>query len=163
MKKLLTASVAASALLTGCAMPSMQPPTSTEQDYSKSYNAEFTSVWDTAVDWFADNNIPIKNIEKDSGIISSEYSLGASATQIDCGTLDPGDLFAMKGQSATANLNVLIRERSGLVSVKPNVFGSGAFTVHDIMNNREVTMPIDYCVSSGELERSLHTYLNSNI
>ncbi|CAM9359199.1 unnamed protein product [Ectocarpus sp. 12 AP-2014] len=150
-------------LLAGCAGPSYQPPSSQEKNFTQSYNADFDKVWEATVDWFAINNIPIKNIEKDSGIIGSDYSLGSSYTQVDCGVISPGDMHVMYDQTVVANINVLVRETSSGANVQPNVFGNGTFMIRDVLNNIPKTMRADRCVSTGELENSLHRHLSSSI
>lgn len=163
MKKLLTAA-ALSVLVAGCAAPSVTPPSASSGDHVDTYRADFLEVWEHAVDWFAINNIPIKNIERDSGIISSDYSLGSDFSQVDCGTVDPGGMHILIDQSVTANINVLVRERSGEVSVQPNVFGQGVFTFRNSWDNRLTeTLRVDRCVSTGELERSLHSHIQSRM
>lgn len=162
MKKILTAT-AISALLAGCAGPSLQPPAASTTNHSETYAAEFDQVWESTVDWFATNNIPIKNIEKDSGIIGSEYSLGSNYSQVNCGAFDPGSSHVLYDQSVVANINVLVRESASGTSVQPNVFGNGTFTLRDIWYGIPTTMKADRCVSTGELERDLHRYLRVNL
>lgn len=163
MKIKIIIALTASAALSGCAMPSIQPPADNGADYRQSYQADFDSVWEATVDWFATNNIPIKNIEKDSGIIGSEYSLGADYSQVDCGTVDPGGMYVLENENIVANLNVLVRENYGTVTVQPNVFGQGSYFLRDVWNNVPSTLKADRCVSTGELEQSLHNYLNARL
>ncbi|MCE9681132.1 hypothetical protein [Halomonas alkalisoli] len=163
MKKIL-ATVALSTLLVGCAAPSVTPPSANTGNHVDTYHADFSEVWEHAVDWFAINNIPIKNIERDSGIISSDYSLGAGYSQVDCGAVDPGGMHILIDQAVTANINVLVRDRSGQISVQPNVFGQGAFTFRNTWDNRLTeTIRVDRCVTTGELERSLQNHIQSRI
>jgi hypothetical protein len=163
MKKIFS-TMALAALVTGCAAPSVTPPSASGTGQANSYTADFTDVWEHTVDWFATNNIPIKNIERDSGIISSDYSLGAGFSQVDCGTVDPGGMHVLADENVTANINVLVRDRAGQVSVQPNVFGQGVFTFRNTWDNRLLeTVRVDRCVSTGELERSLQNYIQSRI
>ncbi|MBS9404927.1 hypothetical protein KG088_14965 [Halomonas sp. TRM85114] len=109
-------------------------------------------------------NIPIKNIERDSGIISSDYSLGAGFSQIDCGAVDPGEVHMLIDQNVMANINVLVRDRSDQVSVQPNVFGKGLFTFRNSFDHKLLkSIRVDRCVSTGELERSLHNHIQSRL
>ncbi|XKE45756.1 hypothetical protein LG302_01025 [Halomonas organivorans] len=163
MKKLLLASATASVLLVGCAGPSIQPPSAYSTDHGEIYSADFDRVWENTVDWFAVNNIPIKNIEKDSGIIGSEYALGSDYSQVDCGQVDPGDMHILTDQTVVANINVLVRQSGSGATVQPNVFGQGSFQLHDVWNNRPTSIKADRCVSTGELEQDLHNYLRANL
>lgn len=162
MKKAILA-LATTTALAGCAGPSVTPPGAAPSDQSQVYSADFDRVWENTVDWFAVNNIPIKNIEKDSGIIGSEYSLGANYSQVDCGTVDPGDMHILQDVSVVANINVLVREASGGTAVQPNVFGHGKATLYDALNSRPATLKLEDCISTGELEESLHQYLNTQL
>ncbi|MBB3140219.1 hypothetical protein ACGTN6_00955 [Halomonas sp. THAF12] len=162
MKKIILAA-AASLTLAGCAGPSVMPPNTSTGNQTEAYSADFDSVWEGAVDWFAVNNIPIKNIEKDSGIIGSEYTLGANYSQIDCGTVNPGAMHILLNQNVVANINVLVRETSAGTTVQPNVFGHGTAMLRDNWNGMPVQLRLDNCVSTGELERSLHQYLSRSL
>lgn len=163
MKQAFWGAAAISFLLAGCAGPSLKTPSAYSTPPPTTYDASFDQVWESAVDWFAVNNIPIKNIEKDSGIIGSEYSLGSDYSQIDCGRMDTGNMFLLNDQKFVANINVLVRESDDGVLVKPNVFGHGTFQLFDAWNGRPKTIEANRCVSTGNLERSLHSYLESNI
>lgn len=59
---------------TGCGPP---PAPVTAQPVEKEVvlSAPFEAVWSQAVEWFATHNIPIKNLDKDSGLIATEYAL----------------------------------------------------------------------------------------
>lgn len=162
MKKIAATAVLAS-LLAGCAGPSIQPPQSSNENHARQYNAGFSEVWEHTVDWFATNNIPIKNIERVSGIIGSDYALGSSFSQVDCGEVNPGDMNVLIDSNVSANINVLVRESTSGVTVQPNVFGQGAFTARSGWDGSMIVMRADRCVSTGELERSLHSYIQSRL
>jgi len=147
--------------IVGCAAPSLKPPSDQSRDFSDRYAADFDVVWESVVDWFAVNNIPIKNIDKNSGLISSDYSLGSSFTQVDCGTMDPGDMARLVDTNITANINVLVRSQRDEVIVRPNVFGQGVYTLQSTWDNRLIYVRADRCVTTGELENSLQTYLQA--
>lgn len=163
MIKTLAITVATAVFISGCAGPSIQPPNAYDVDHTESYAKEFDEVWEKTVDWFAVNNIPIKNIEKDSGIIGSEYSLGSDYSQVDCGVLDAGNLYLPASQTVVANINVLVRSAGPNTTVKPNVFGQGNFQLVEVLNNRQVSLKADRCITTGELEEDLHDYLRSNL
>lgn len=150
-------------LLAGCAGPSIQPPQASNENHSRQYSAGFSEVWEYTVDWFATNNIPIKNIERASGIIGSDYALGSAFSQVDCGNVNPGDMNVLVDSNVTANINVLVRESNSGVTVQPNVFGQGAFTARSGWDGSMIVMRADRCVSTGELERSLHSYIQSRL
>ena len=159
----LAAAFAAAAMMTGCAMPSIQPPADNNRDYQETYQAGFTEVWESTVDWFAINNIPIKSIEKESGLIGSDYALGADFSQVNCGKVDPGGMHVLQSQNVVANINVLVRDQPNGVTVQPNVFGQGTFTLRDVWYGIPKVIKADQCVTTGELEHSLHQYLKAHL
>lgn len=164
MRNLLTIA-AVSFALSGCAggfgPPQYNPPDTAEKDYSKTFAADYSSVWDGAVEWFAINNVPIKNLDKDSGVISSEYSLGSDYTQIDCGSMTSGSLILAEPGEIVANITVLIRERKSGVLVRPQVFGDGGFNLIDPFNGAVVnTVDAKKCISTGEVESQLNEYIS---
>jgi hypothetical protein len=79
-------------------------------------NTSFGRVWDAVIDVFAERNIPIKTIDRSSGLIVTEQlsvSPGTLSGAADCGTL--------MGQLRTptaANYNVLVRGDSTRAVVK---------------------------------------------
>src|ERR1035437_8986604 len=74
-----------SSFLIGC--KTYQPPTKYQFPNERIVNAGFDGVWQNAVEWFADHNTPIKNIDKSSGLLSTEYRLDTYNNQdcYDCG------------------------------------------------------------------------------
>ena len=79
--------VALAATLAGCAVA---PP---QYTFDKSWSIEhdYDKVWAAIIDILAEHNIPIQTIEKDSGLLVTEWiSLGFPAkwmdTIVDCGT-----------------------------------------------------------------------------
>ena len=152
------------AYLYGCtSTPTLEEPSAEKKDYSKEYQADFDSVWSSAVDWFAVNNIPIKNLERSSGIITSEYSLGSDFTQVDCGSVSGDSFHVIREKNVTANISVRVREAGDVVVVRPNVFGDGYYDVWDEMWGGEYMLEPNECISTGEVERSLHQYIQNKL
>jgi len=65
-----------------------QPPAAPAPHTAMSVNASFGRTWDALIDDFAGNNIPIKTIDRTSGLIATDkLSVAASLTDAaDCGT-----------------------------------------------------------------------------
>ena len=75
---------------------------------SQTYSNDFDSVWTAVIESFADNNWPIDNLEKASGLITTDWlSLSyAQGTELaDCGT----DLLAIPGRATTMKFNVFVK------------------------------------------------------
>ena len=150
MKMTSIALICVATILSGCA--TYVPPVDRGIAKEKSVSSNFDTVWQNATDWFANNNVPIKNIVKDSGLIATDYKLGADSSFIDCGTVGTYEVFADK----TVNLNVLVKEiGANEISVRVNVFGTGVISTADLYGNSTGrTRSID-CVSTGKLETEM--------
>lgn len=83
-------------------------------DNSRTYDREFDDVWESIVQYFATNNIEIKNIAKDSGVIYAERARFDDSVA-DCGS---AGLASVVGR--TANFNVFVTDRNGQTNVSVN-------------------------------------------
>ncbi|PHS76568.1 MAG: hypothetical protein COB56_06205 [Robiginitomaculum sp.] len=135
-------------LLSACA--TYTPPAEKDIITSRTMDVSYDIAWAKATEWFANSNVPIKNIAKDSGLIATEYRLRANSDQIDCGEATGMVVITNK----TANMNIFIKEKSPLsVSVSINVFGNAeAITMQG--SAYETRKRIE-CISSGVLEREI--------
>lgn len=96
--------------LAGCAtMPKIYDVQS-----DRTFNASFDDTWDAVIEYFAENNIPIRTIEKDSGVIYAEQMF---ATGYDVSFLDYADCGGLAlADSRRAQFNVLVREASDVTT-----------------------------------------------
>ena len=103
----------AAILLAGCATVG-QP---TQFNNTRSVSASFDETWDKTISYFAQNNIPIQTLEKDSGLVVAEspFVPAAQLRQLaDCG-------FPGNGLPGSASYNVFVREQPALgVTVQIN-------------------------------------------
>lgn len=122
------------------------------------YSKPFNAVWEDAIEWFAISNIPIDKMDKESGLITSEYGLGASQDIVDCGepTGNIG-LYTAKFDDTYANLNILIRERDSTTRATINVFGGANVSLHNGFGL--VGGSQNKCYSTGSLENSFHDFI----
>lgn len=70
-------------LTTGC----VTHPAEYSFEKTRTYNQSKNKTWEKLMEYFTDNGVPIKNIEKDSGIIYAENIYGGQDTNLyaDCG------------------------------------------------------------------------------
>ena len=130
--------IAATATLAACATA----PASYSVNNSRSYDKSYDQVWEDLVSFFASNNIAIKNIAKDSGVIYAE-SARFDDSYADCGK--PG-IMAVVGRRA--NFNVFVN-RSG---PKPAVSVNTDFTEARQFDTSATTVQ---CNSKGVIEARL--------
>jgi hypothetical protein len=136
MKKYFVA-LAALVALAGCATPPKQTAFSNTQTYQSSKD----QVWSDLLAFFTSNNIQIKTIEKDSGVIYAERSR-SDPSMADCGQ----DLAVELSRPAT--LNVFVKPEASGTTVTVNA----TFEVIRSFDNRTWTAP---CHSTGVLERQI--------
>ena len=120
---------------TSCATP----PTQTAFENSRTFAISKDEAWERLLVYFTGNNIQIKTIEKDSGVIYAERSL-SDKTMSNCGE-DP--LAVEVGRPAT--LNVFVRPSGNQTHVAVNT----DFTVRRFFDGQTWTAP---CYSTGVLE-----------
>jgi len=99
----------AAVFLSGCATP----PKNYSVNNSRSYSQSYDKVWENIVGYLAQNQIQIKNIAKDSGVIYAEAVKFDNAVA-DCG--NPG-AFSISGRRANFNIFVNRSGKDPIVSV----------------------------------------------
>src|SRR3990172_2171609 len=124
------------------------------------YDKNYDEVWASVISIFAEKNIPIKTIEKDSGIIvtenmnipSSEFSaFNYVSKYCDCGS--PGFLFIFK--QFTGSYNVFARKTS---NDKTSVQLNTSFRASKFSGNNFIEWT--NCATTGDLERGFFRDLN---
>lgn len=86
------------------------PPAEYTFQKSRTYDKSKDAVWEKVVQYFTTQNIPLKTIEKDSGVVYAEriYSTGDALNGlVDCG--DPGIAIVVR---TTVAVNVFVRPLS---------------------------------------------------
>jgi len=130
--------LAAASALASCATA----PANYSVNNSRSYDKGYDQVWEDLVSFFASNNIPIKNIAKDSGVIYAE-STRFDDSYADCGK--PG-LMAVVGRKA--NFNVFVNRSGSTPAVSVNT----EFTEFRRFDTAQTTVQ---CNSKGIIEARL--------
>ena len=153
----------------GCTGSEYKPPVKYDVPKETTIFKSFDVVWQSAVEWFATHNTPIKNLDKSSGLISTEYSLSVTeaAKYMDCGKVGVGFSKKTTISNQIGNFNVLIKkidDNSTKVSV--NVFYSCLVNEYSqgLLDNDWTLVSstkVD-CVSTGGLERTILEYLGKN-
>ena len=128
MKKLILGLAGLAVLVSGLANSGCAQPKhivrSAQYDVEKErvVNKPFDAVWQSAVEWFATRNTPIKNIDKASGFISTEYGLSVeeAAQYMDSGYGESNFQGKVEVVNQRGNFNVIIKkidENSTRVSI----------------------------------------------
>jgi len=162
-----------SIIIFGCAAPKQtaapQAPIIIEKE--RVISKPFDAVWQTAIEWFATHNTPIKNLDKSSGLISTEYSvpIGEAYRYMSCGTGSSNFSGKTEINNHTGNFNVLIKklgDNSTKISV--NVFFGctiNKYRYKSLLSTEYIleSSTRSTCSSKGALEREILNYLEAGI
>lgn len=157
--RLLIPSIVMLALL-GCS--SYQPPKQYTIESERLYNLDYENTWQRVISVFTEYNIPIRNMDKSSGLITTEHNLGASVGgYADCGQ-PAQSIYTYKFENTVLNMNIVvtkINERQTKVRVR--VFPKTEYAAYEYKNYRyyKVSSTILDCASTGKLEKSILDYI----
>ncbi|MFI8749373.1 hypothetical protein ACIGG6_05155 [Vreelandella lionensis] len=148
--------------LGGCAAAGVTglPADTAEKNFA--FDKSYDEVWEATVEWFASNNTPIDNVDKDSGLISSNYGLNPGSGVIDCGqpTGNIG-LYPAVFEDMKANINVIVRKQNDQQTrATVNIFGNALVVVRNGYGQTVSAAAVD-CVSTGSYERSFQRYVEN--
>ena len=124
--------------LTGCGTD----PQRTQFNNSAVIAKKKDVVWESLLDYFTRNNIQIKTIEKDSGVIYAERA------SFDAGMADCGEAPIARELVRSASLNVFVRSQQGGTQVSVNT----TFAIVRSFDNQSWKAE---CFSTGALEREI--------
>lgn len=160
MKKLIA--LAAVVSLAGCSSAGVKNVQ--EKDINKNFvfDQGYDEVWGSTVEWFSSNNIPIKNVEKDSGIISSSYGLSPGMDVVSCGE-PTGNIGLYKAhfEDMSGNINIIVREVGPEETrATVNIFGEALVVVRNGFG--EVSSSNVRCASTGSMESGYERFVRMN-
>lgn len=156
MKKVI---LLASALLTSACSIQVTKINEPEVNNTRVFNSSYDSVWLAAVDWFADKNVVIDKIEKESGLITAKHKLKTNFGL----TCDKVELTGLtdNGMNMHITLNTTIRDKKKKgIKVRVNITGRFEAFARDEFNGRTRSAKGD-CYSNGEIEKQLFNYIES--
>jgi hypothetical protein len=138
-----------------------------ERIVSKSFDA----VWQTAIEWFATHNTPIKNLDKSSGLISTEYSvsIGDAIKYMNCGSGNSNFSGKVEVTNKTGNFNVIIKRLGdNSTKINVNVFFGGTVNKYRYKSLLSTEYVLESstaitCTSTGNLEKEILDYLEAGI
>lgn len=102
----------------GCA----KPPVQMDIVNSRLYESDFDAVWTAVIEAFADNSWPIDNMEKDSGLITTDWMSGnnRSPALADCGKDMVGEPAEGAKGEVFLKFNVFVKTVGGGSEVRVN-------------------------------------------
>ena len=150
--------VTLSLLLTSC----VTSPLVHQFDSQRIYPQSKDIVWSALMKFFTENNVQIKTIEKDSGIIYAEREYIGPDHQMALETIaDCGKRPMVTAGQASLSLNVFVHEQEGVVSVTINTSISRQWisTGNIFAPSTRFTAP---CNSKGAIEEMLLDYIDTH-
>lgn len=106
-------------------------------------SASYSATWSAVIDLFAEKNWAIQNLEKDSGLITTDW-MSVADDYADCGS---APLARNNGTQVRFNVRVTEDGETSDVSV------NAVFRQHRSIDNNHVTVD---CVSNGTVEAFIH-------
>lgn len=172
MKKLIKLSliIVLFLLTLSCAAPTRVVSVPRVVERERIVNKPFDAVWQSTVEWFATHNTPIKNLDRSSGLISTEYSLSMAEANsyMDCG----GSTTSAFGASTrlsnhSGNFNVLLKKIDDThTKVSINVFFGCSLDTYNYKGLLSTEMVLTSssrinCTSMGVLEKQVLDYIEA--
>lgn len=133
-------------------------------------NKPFDAVWQSIIELLATYNMPIKNLDKSSGFISTDYKLvtGEVSQYMICQGASSTFSGKVELTNHGGNLNVLVRKlNEDSTKVTVNTFYnciSNKYRYANLISTEyvlESSTRID-CISTGNLEKAIFDYLSAN-
>lgn len=146
-------------LIAGACAPNRPPGSPVIRD-ATAVNASFGRTWDAVIDVFAEQNIPIRTMERASGFIAAERTNIAYDTPedpaygeqfADCGTV--GRIVLIPG---SATYNIVVRGDSTRSTVKVTV----KYLNHGVDRTRTTTLIARECATRGVFESATEEALS---
>ncbi len=148
---------AAIGMVAATACTTMVPPAPPPAPVERFIRAPFDTVWQRTVGFFADSRIPIRTIDKASGLIAStdfELSFDDAEAWADCGSTSSGEptLSRLKAINniprIRADFNVVVQSWADSTGVRVNLGFTGT------ANSPAGVVPLT-CVTNGRFEEAL--------
>ena len=107
----------------------------------------FDTVWTAVIETFAEMNLPILNMEKVSGLITTDWIRLDDPEASDCGTMD---LFSHE-EGRRVKFNIFVKTAGDACELKVNAMFDLLFSVY---GNKMVQTTS--CVSTGKFEKEIY-------
>ncbi len=145
--------------MVGCSAYS--PPRTYHVMRSKEYKITFEEAWSRMVRWFALSRISIKNMDKESGFISSEHNMNTGDTlYCDCGSTKMTATSDASISDITTYMNVLL-EKVDSSRTRITVTTKFDATINQWVLNRYQGGVRRECNSKGKLESEIHNLFSN--
>jgi hypothetical protein len=140
------------AWLAGCV--THVPPAPPVTGPNRMFDAGFERVWQATVRTFGDDAIPIKTVDKGSGVIVGGPVTGRIGAHLDCGAIRTVVWSEAVAGSGQGTFDVIVTGDTTTATVRVNAHWTTLYANRDLAGRVVFEMPIE-CSSSGVLETGL--------
>jgi len=146
--------VVAFALVTGCA--SIPGPIPRMDAAKRTYDAGFDKAWEAVNDVVAEKRLPIKTLEKESGLLATDV-VSSGSRHVFYGRTENGRQLSEWADKTRYFLNIRVR-RLNDSQTQIDVLAHMEFMRYEYNAalNRSVAVGWDACESHGDIERELY-------
>ena len=155
--------VVASFMFAGCA--SYTPPQTYSFVNTREYDKTFDEVWGKVVQWFALSGNPVKNMDKASGFIATDYNLAIDNEAVcDCGKGGIGFGQSITLKEKMGNFNLLVQKLSDsktklTITAKFYSIYENRQASYSAYSSATITTDKHECNSRGVLETEILDYV----
>lgn len=147
--------------LSGCGFKinSVEQPVPVEFERSQVYQVSYDKAWVRAVDWFAEHNVILDKIEKESGLLTAKYKIALNDyNYLECEKINVSGVMGEPRILRGGSLNMTLRKVDAGTKVTINFFGEYEWSARDAWDGRDVRHRGN-CISTGRLERKIFEFL----
>ena len=145
--------------MVGCA--SFPDPIDTKRRFE--FRAPMDTVWEAVIHYFASNQIPIKTLEKASGIVYAERTVRLARKDDEYAECPKGGMYLAETNSRSTQMNVFVaEEETDQVSVTVNIAYQRAYSKKNMMG-RVVSSDLYDCESTGKAEEEIYELIKEYI
>lgn len=144
----------------GCA--STPKPVPRIQVSAHDYAADFDSVWSAVNDVLTEKRLPIKTIEKDSGLIATD-TVSAGGRYVFYGKTEDGQELSQWADKTRYFLNIRVREIEGGVQVDVIPHMEFMRYQYDSRLGRSVEVGWEPVDSHGDIEKEIYDALDAKL
>lgn len=165
MKKVFTVSAITIGLILLLSCSAYQPPKNYNYQKSRDINKSYNDTWQKVINYFASANLPIKVLDKSSGLISTEINASVNdvGPWMDCGVPAKG-MLEYQFENPTLTFNIVVQSlNSRKTNVTVNTFYKIWYVSYNYNNYQWVKVGQQQitCNSTGRFETDLINYLQN--
>ncbi len=156
--------VAGMVVTSGCGA-SFTPPKNYTFNTTREYDKPYDEVWSRIVQWFALSGNPVKNMDKGSGFIATDYNLSVQdVSDCDCGKAGFNLVEQVVITEKMGNFNLLIQQKDGgktMVTVTAKFYSINETRTNSGTSMGYVKAGVQKveCNSTGKLEGEILDYI----